>query len=228
MSDNGASAPAAASPAPEAGQPLRTVADLTTDPQNANKGTQRGRAMVASSVRRHGFGRSVLVDKHVARHDDELRVPGRRRGLHGLVAGDEAELVVVQRTDLDLAQPDAQELAVADNRAGEVGLEWNVAVLTKLDAAGAAVQQFWRPPEWAKLLSPSSAVSGADDIPEMGVQPFEHHDYLVVVFTDSQDWSRACELLAIQREAQVVAGGTKKIGTGRVITAARLFALLAP
>jgi hypothetical protein len=36
------------------------------------------------------------------------------------------ELVVVQRTDLDLASDaTARELAVADNRASELGLEWH-------------------------------------------------------------------------------------------------------
>ena len=40
------------------------ISDLTPDPQNANKGTERGRGMIEDSLRRLGAGRSILVDKH--------------------------------------------------------------------------------------------------------------------------------------------------------------------
>ena len=43
---------------------LATIADLTPDEKNANRGTQRGVAMLEDSLRRHGAGRSILVDKH--------------------------------------------------------------------------------------------------------------------------------------------------------------------
>jgi len=42
------------------------------------------------------------------------------------------QLIAVQRTDLELDDPAARELAIADNRAAELGLEWNPTVLSEL------------------------------------------------------------------------------------------------
>ena len=43
--------------------PLR-LPDLQADPHNANRGTDRGRAALAQSLRDHGAGRAVLIDRH--------------------------------------------------------------------------------------------------------------------------------------------------------------------
>ena len=43
--------------------PLR-LPDLHADPHNANRGTDRGRAALAQSLRDHGAGRAVLIDRH--------------------------------------------------------------------------------------------------------------------------------------------------------------------
>lgn len=208
---------------------ITSLADLSPDPTNANTGTARGRQQVESSLRRYGFGRSVLADKHgrVIAGNKTVEAARVAKGNPGVVVvqttGD--QLVVVQRTDLDLDEVPAQELAVADNRASEVGLQWNVAQLQSLEKAGGDVTQFFRPPEWSALIEPASAV--LPDVPEMALQPFEHHDYIMVVFTNSQDWSRACEVLGIRQEQATVPGG-KKIGLGRVIPADRLWAALVP
>jgi hypothetical protein len=206
---------------------LRTVKDLTTDPANANKGTQRGRAMVAASVRRYGFGRSVLVGKA------GRLIAGNKTVEAAATMGDPdvvvvkttgKSLVVVQRTDLDEDSVEARELAVADNRASEVGLEWDTGQLKNLEGAGGDVGQFFRPPEWAQLLTPTDKITDAT-IPEMQCQPFEHHDYLMIVFDNSNDWSRACEMFGVRREAATVSGG-RKIGLGRVLKADRFLAAL--
>jgi len=42
---------------------IKGIKDITPDKANANKGTQRGRGMVESSLRRYGAGQSILVDK---------------------------------------------------------------------------------------------------------------------------------------------------------------------
>lgn len=43
-----------------------TLADLTPDAQNANRGTERGAYMVEESLRQFGAGRSILVDREAA------------------------------------------------------------------------------------------------------------------------------------------------------------------
>jgi hypothetical protein len=206
---------------------IQSLADLSPDPHNANTGTSRGAQQVETSVRRYGFGRSILADKHgrVIAGNKTVEAARLTKGNPGVVVvettGD--QLVVVQRTDLDLDERPAQELGVADNRASEVGLEWNVAELQALDASGADVQQFFRPPEWAAMIEAAAAV--LPPLPEMEIQPFEHYDYIMVVFRDSHAWTRACDRLRLTREG-VTLGGRRKIGLGRVITGERFLAVL--
>jgi hypothetical protein len=108
------------------------ASDLKPDDKNANRGTKRGRKMVADSLREYGAGRSVLVDK-----DDRIIAGNTTVKNAGdmpvrVVETDGTELVVVKRTDLSLDDPKARSLAIADNRASEIGLEWDVANLQAL------------------------------------------------------------------------------------------------
>jgi hypothetical protein len=129
------------------------VAGITTDPRNANKGTARGRALLERSLRTYGAGRSVLADKHGAliagnktyETAYELGMPVRE--VH--TSGD--ELVVVVRDDLDLADPAAKELAIADNRVGQLDLDWDTDVLAELTQE-IDLTQFWGDDELAALL----------------------------------------------------------------------------
>jgi hypothetical protein len=41
-----------------------SIRDLTPDPRNANKGSERGTGMLEHSLRSYGAGRSILADKH--------------------------------------------------------------------------------------------------------------------------------------------------------------------
>ena len=109
------------------------IKDLIQDPQNANRGTERGAEIVRKSLEKLGAGRSVLVDKN------GVLIAGNKTAQAAIEAGlgetividsDGKKLVVVRRTDLDLSQDAAaKELAIVDNRASEVGLEWDVETL---------------------------------------------------------------------------------------------------
>lgn len=108
---------------------INSIADLQPDPRNANKGTERGAYMVTHSLEEYGAGRSILADAEgvviagnkTLQAAADLGIPVR------VVQTDGHELVVVQRTDLSLMDDDqrARLLAYADNRASEVGLEWD-------------------------------------------------------------------------------------------------------
>lgn len=113
------------------------ISELVQDPRNANRGTQRGRDVVGQSLKDLGAGRSVLIDKN------GVLIAGNKTAAAALAAGiqDDAiivkttgdQLVIVQRTDLDLStDAKAKELAIADNRTSEIGLEWNPEVLAEL------------------------------------------------------------------------------------------------
>jgi DNA modification methylase len=140
---------------------------LTPDRRNANRGTLRGRALLEDSLRRYGAGRSILADKHgnviagnkTLEASADIGLPVR------FVQTDGTELVVVQRTDLDLdADPTARQLAYADNRIAQLDLDWDAEALLADQAAGidlAAVG--FDPAELAALLAPLDGTTGLTD-----------------------------------------------------------------
>jgi DNA modification methylase len=152
-------------------QPLCTLDDLRFDPRNANKGTRRGRALLADSLRTHGAGRSILTDRHgcviagnkTLEQARVLDMPIRVIDTTG------KELVVVRRNDLDLADdPRAKALAVADNRIAELDLDWDVDILRQLHDDGIDLQQLWSPDELEQLFGPRVVDGG---IPEDAIVP---------------------------------------------------------
>ena len=136
--------------------PLHTLADLTPDPKNANRGTPRGRDALAQSLRDYGAGRAVLIDRHgtvIAGSKTVAEAQAQGVGLR-VVESDGTELIAVQRRDLDLAtDARAQALAVADNRVAELDLAWDEATLRDLHAAGVDLSPFWTDAEFAALVA---------------------------------------------------------------------------
>jgi hypothetical protein len=68
--------------------------------------------------------------------------------------------------------------------------------------------------------------SPGSTLPQMECQPFEHHDYLLLMFHHDQDFQQACELLEIRKVQVQYPGGMFKIGLGRVIDGAKAIARL--
>ena len=118
----------------EHNQPLDplTTDQITPDPHNPNQGTEAGGAMLQQSMEDAGAGRSILVDKagRIIAGNTTMatwRKVNPEAPVHVVETTGE-ELVVVQRTDLDLedATTPARRLSYLDNRSSEVGLEWDV------------------------------------------------------------------------------------------------------
>lgn len=129
------------------------ISELTPDPNNANQGTERGGYMVRRSLEKLGAGRSVLIDKNgVLIAGNKTTEAAFELGLEDaiIVPTDGSKLVVVQRTDLDLStDAKAKELAIADNRTGEIGLAWDNAVLEEL-AQDVSLDDWFTPEEMAE------------------------------------------------------------------------------
>ena len=128
---------------------------LVFDQHNANKGTARGRKMLGKSLKAHGAGRSILVDKHgnvIAGNKtlEQAIAAGHKDVI--VVKTDGSQLVAVQRTDLDLADKKAKALAIADNRVAEVGLEWDAAVLAEM-SKDVDLSQMFTEDELAELVT---------------------------------------------------------------------------
>jgi hypothetical protein len=108
----------------------KKIRDLILDQNNANKGTEYGRSVLENSLRKFGAGRSILIDKkgRVIAGNKTAEI-ANEIGIENLVVvktkGD--QIVAVQREDLDLEEdPEARQMAYADNRTGQLGLEWDI------------------------------------------------------------------------------------------------------
>ena len=186
--------------------PIQSLDDLQPDPLNANRGTDRGREALRRSLHTYGAGRSIVIDKRGRILGGHKTVEqAKHLGLPITVVPTTGEtLVVVQRVDLDArTDPRAQELALADNRVAELDLDWDPAVLRQLEQAGVALEAFWTPEEFARLLAGATPCLMVTD-PPYGVnyQPaFRHTAYprqrtaVGRVTNDTQaDWAAAYAL----------------------------------
>jgi hypothetical protein len=183
---------------------MAKLSDLIPDNRNANKGTERGQHMIEESLRSYGAGRSILLDKNMR------IIAGNKTaenfGSIGMedvivVQTDGTKLVAVQRMDLDLDEPRAMELAIADNRAGQVSLDWDADVLAAM-AEEIDLSKFWSPDELESLIASGNAASNkaagnATLAERFGVPPFSVLDARQGYW---QDRKRAWLSLGIQSE----------------------------
>lgn len=85
----------------------------------------------------------------------------------------------------------------------------------------------------ALRLFPDATLCIGDDappgaaLPAMECQPFEHHDYIMLMFRNDQDFQQACELLGIKKVQITYPGGLQKVGLSRVIDGAKAIGKLA-
>lgn len=163
------------------------ITDLVQDSYNLNKGTERGQYVLKKSVESVGLGRSILVDKH------NRIIAGNKTTEAAFEAGLEDvvfvhttgnQLVAVVRDDLDLEQdPKAREMAIADNRASEVGYDLDVERLLAIAQQGEVdVTAYYKPEELAfyqKMLEQANEQEGKQGDGEKGgsgkepVEPIE-------------------------------------------------------
>jgi hypothetical protein len=135
------------------------ITDFTPDPANANKGTERGLRMLDDSLAQSGLGRSIVTDKNniiIAGNKTHERAVDQGFEDAIVVPTDGKQLVVVQRTDLDLLNdPDgrARMLAYRDNRVAEIDLDWDAEQLMADAQAGVPVEDLFHGDEWEVLLA---------------------------------------------------------------------------
>ncbi len=146
------------------------LSDLIPDSHNANKGTERGRALLEKSLHQFGAGRSILLDKNgrIIAGNKTAETAGEI-GIEDVVIvrtkGD--KLVAVLREDLDLNDGDAARMmAYADNRVGEVSLDFDAEVLLADMTAGLPLDEFWFEDELKDIFNPMP--EAPDEWPEYG------------------------------------------------------------
>lgn len=135
---------------------MSKIADLSPDPRNANKGTDRGLDMLKTSLREYGAGRSLLLDKHgVVIAGNKTLEAAASVGIERVrvVETDGTEIIAVKRIDLDLSEDArAKALAVADNRVAEIGLSWDAEVLDELSASHVELSHLFTNEELALIV----------------------------------------------------------------------------
>ena len=146
------------------------VVTAIPDLHNANRGTKRGLELLEKSLEDYGAGRSILLDKHgTAIAGNKTLEAATAKGFKvRVVDSDGKELIAVRRTDLDLDNGDkrARELAYADNRVGQVGLEWDLPVMQVDQMAGVELKKFWFPEELKALFGEADAPDGFQEVNE--------------------------------------------------------------
>ena len=133
------------------------ASELTPDPRNANKGTERGRYALEASLRQYGAGRSIVVDKHgrIIAGNKTLEAAAEM-GLDDVIVvqTNGTKIVAVQRMDLDLAQDEtARMLAYADNRVGQLDLDFDAEVIAADLAAGLDLSALWQDFELDEIMA---------------------------------------------------------------------------
>jgi ParB family chromosome partitioning protein len=138
------------------------IKNLTLDPKNANRGTDRGRKALTKSLELYGAGRSILVDKKgrvIAGNKtlEQAIASGHKDVI--VVKSDGKKLIAVQRTDLDLKDKRAKALAIADNRTAELDLDWNPEVLAELGKEIDLTEVMWSQEEMDQALGDFKAAT---------------------------------------------------------------------
>jgi hypothetical protein len=208
-----------------------TIADLQFDQNNANKGTPRGRGLLEKSLQQCGAGRSVLIDKNnrLIAGNKTIETAGEV-GMTKvrIVDTDGSEIIAVRRTDLDLnVDKKARELAVLDNRVGEVDLEWNPETIKQMVDDSINLNEIgFTKTELENIIGTSDKTVPGAELPEMELGPWEKYDYVVIVAKNEIDLNRIHTLLDIKKEKCSFSKSVVKTGTGRVVSAERLFSTM--
>jgi hypothetical protein len=160
---------------------IKSVADLRFDAQNANPHTTRGMDMMDRSLDETGFGDSVTVDRNgvlISGNARTEKLLAKEMGEPIVIQSDGSRPIIHQRVDLDLAtDPKAKQLAVYQNRVGQINLEdgWNVEALAAMRAAGVSLDGAFSSDEWEKLEATLSDPSAPDAFKTVGSDlPTDH------------------------------------------------------
>lgn len=161
------------------------LTDLRPDASNANRGTERGRYALETSLRKYGAGRSILLDRHghiIA--GNKTAETAADVGIDDviIVQTDGRQLVAVQRTDLDIDSPEGRGLAYADNRVGQLDLDWDVDRILSDLQTGVDFSGLWSDYELEKLTGQVGEI--VDQSNEwVGMPEFENEDAFGAIAT---------------------------------------------
>lgn len=145
----------------------RRLSEYKRDPDNANKGSARGKDILEKSLSNRGAGRSMLVDA------DDTFIAGNQTadvaealGYTEVIEVDAPPnvLLVRKRSDLDLDDPDdhrARQLAYDDNRSRDHA-EWVLSVIESDWQEGVDMSDYFDAEEIEEMLDAANAEAQVD------------------------------------------------------------------
>ena len=168
---------------------------------------------VANSIREFGFKSPIIVD------EKNVIINGHTRKLAADKLGMKEVPVIVAD---DLTDEQVRAFRLADNKVGEIA-EWDSEKLTlelmNLDEEYMA--KFGFEFEFEDEAETEDQKNKEKRIKALELKSFEHHDYLVFVFDNQQDWLNVVSKFDIGK-VDAGYGETKKVGVGRVLNGKEL------
>lgn len=128
------------------------ISQLTSDPDNAREHTDRNIEIIEKAIAKVGPARSILIDEDgVILAGNATREAAMRAGIKNvrIVKTDGRTLVVVRVSGL--SDEDKKYLALADNRAPELG-GWKAAQVHALYEQGLPLSDMWSGHEFVDLV----------------------------------------------------------------------------
>lgn len=166
---------------------VANISDFQPDPKNANKHTLRGRNTVDRSMRQRGYARpafaandNVVLGGNLSTLDVATDI-GLGDGKVLVIETDGRMPIIHKRMDIASDSEEARLLAIEDNRAGELSLDWNVEQLLADYESGLPIADLWNDAEFAALLEGAAdgllAGNGVNDpmAEWKGMPEFENH-----------------------------------------------------
>jgi hypothetical protein len=205
---------------------LRPTSDLRPNPLNPNQHSAHQLALLAKIIQEQGWRNPITVSKRSG-----LVVRGHGRLEAAILLG--CEVVPIDEQEY---ASEAAELAdlLADNRLSELadldpdGLKTLLTKIGETDPTFDRELAGYGEDEIAKLFEVEPAVEEELTIPDMELQAFEHHDYLMFVFDDQRDFMRALQIAAIGKVNFSISRSSARVGLGRVVPGRRFIELVAP
>jgi len=204
------------------------IKDLQPDPHNFRKHTAENIGMLVDSLQETGAGRSILIDENkqiIAGNGVVEAAPAAGIEKVRIIHAEPNELIAVQRTGLTPLQK--KRMALFDNRTQELS-SWEQQALAEekdpsvfkgifSDEEVDELKQGWKE---------DAAGESDKDVPGMELEPYEHYDYIVVLFRNVLDFQQAIEKFGLGTRQIVRRNAGQKIGFGRVVEGEKLLEII--
>ena len=183
---------------------MPNIKDLKFDDENFNDHTEYGMSLLEKSLREHGAGRSILIDKdnNIIAGNGIVEAAGQI-GLEDMqiveTTGD--KIVAVKRMDVSINSKKGREMAMADNATAAADLSWNMGKIAK------ATEKYGIDTEdWGLDIAKKKSIKDEKDIennPPAIVTSFITFDYadeIELKITDETAAKLMSEMIAYREE----------------------------